>query len=148
MTKTKSNAANVAKLGFWERNKRSNGYLLKKKAKAFTISLLRAILLFGMCFLILQPIFNKISISFMSEQDLYNPMIITVPEHLTLDNYELADKFMNYWKTLGNTVLISLTIAVLQIAISVSYTHLTLPTKRIVLISVVAVFFKKQNVNA
>ena len=24
MTKTKSNAANVAKLGFWERNKRSN----------------------------------------------------------------------------------------------------------------------------
>ena len=37
MTKTKSNAANVAKLGFWERNKRSNGYLLKKKAKAFTI---------------------------------------------------------------------------------------------------------------
>lgn len=117
MTKTKSNAANVAKLGFWERNKRSNGYLLKKKAKAFTISLLRAILLFGMCFLILQPIFNKISISFMSEQDLYNPMIITVPEHVTLGNYELADKFMNYWKTLGNTVLISLTIAVLQIAI-------------------------------
>ena len=117
MTKTKSNAANVAKLGFWERNKRSNGYLLKKKAKAFTTSLLRAILLFGMCFLILQPIFNKISISFMSEQDLYNPMIITVPEHLTLDNYELADKFMNYWETLGNTVLISLTIAVLQIAI-------------------------------
>ena len=44
-------------------------------------------------------------------------MIITVPEHLTLGNYELADKFMNYWKTLGNTVLISLTIAVLQIAI-------------------------------
>ncbi len=107
----------ITKMGFWERNKKSNGSLLKKKIKAFSFSLARAILLFGMCFMILQPILNKISISFMAEEDLYNPMIITVPEHFTTANYELAAQFMNYWKTLGNTVVISLTIALLQIAV-------------------------------
>ena len=107
----------TTKMSFWERNRKSNGYLLQKKIRAFAFSLARAILLFGMCFLILQPILNKISISFMAEEDLYNPMIISVPEHFTTANYELAGQFMNYWKTLGNTVLISLTIALLQIAI-------------------------------
>lgn len=105
------------KESFWKRNKASGGYLLQKTAKAYAISIVRFILLFGMCFLILQPIFNKISISVMAEDDLYNPMIITLPEHFTTDNYELAADFMNYWKTLGSTVVISLTIAILQIAI-------------------------------
>ena len=72
-------------------------------------------LLFGMCFLILQPILNKISISLMLEGDLYNPMVIVIPEHLTGDNYKLAGMFMDYWKTLGNTALISVTIALVQI---------------------------------
>ena len=103
--------------GFWERNKKSNGYLLKKKVKAFTISLCRAVLLFGMCFLILQPLLNKIAISIMAEEDLYNPMVITVPEHFTLDHYKLTSEFMNYGKTAMNSLIIAITIAILQIAV-------------------------------
>lgn len=102
---------------FWERNKKSQGYLLKKTVTDFVIRITRMILLFGMCFLILQPIFNKISISFMSEDDLYNSLIISVPEHFTTANYQLASQFMNYGKTLLNTIIISLTIAVLQITV-------------------------------
>ena len=73
MTKAK----NIDKLGFWERNKRSGGYLLRKKLIEIGVSVCRFILLFGMCFLILQPILNKISVSFMTEQDLYNPIVIS-----------------------------------------------------------------------
>ena len=36
------------KESFWERNKKSNGLLLKKRAKSIAISMIRAILLFGM----------------------------------------------------------------------------------------------------
>ncbi len=101
---------------FWERNKKSNGYLLQKRSKEIAISIIRFILLFGMCFMILQPILNKISVSFMLEDDLYNPMIISIPEHFTLENYQLASQFLDYWKTLGSTFVISLTVALVQIA--------------------------------
>lgn len=101
---------------FWERNKKSEGYLLQKRVKAVAVSVLRAILLFGMCFLILQPILNKISVSFMMEDDLYNPLIISIPEHFTIENYQLANELMDYWKTLLSTLIISVTIAVVQVA--------------------------------
>ena len=68
-----------------------------------------------MCFLILQPILNKISISFMAEEDLYNAMVIAVPENFTTDNYRLAAQFMDYGKTFLNTLVVSLSIAILQI---------------------------------
>lgn len=111
-TEAKSKADN-----YWGRNRRSGGYLLKKSAKDIAYRMVRFLMLFGMCFLILQPIFNKISVSIMAEEDLYNAMVITVPEHVTTANYQLAAQFMDYWKTMGNTIFVSLTIAILQIAV-------------------------------
>lgn len=102
---------------YWERNRKSQGYLLKKTVSSIAYKIIRFILLFGMCFMILQPILNKISISFMAEEDLYNPMIISLPEHFTTANYQLASQFMEYAKSLGNTFVISLTVAILQIAV-------------------------------
>ena len=101
---------------FVERNRLSGGYLLKKIVMKYAVSICRFILLFGMCFLILQPIFNKISISFMPEKDLYNPIVISIPENFTTENYLLAAKLMNYSKSLLNSFVVSLTIAILQIS--------------------------------
>ncbi len=100
-----------------ERNRKSEGYLLKKDAKEIFIRIARAILLFGMCFMILQPILNKISISFMEEQDIYNPMVISIPEHFTTENYELASTFMSYSEALKNSLIIALTVSILQISV-------------------------------
>ena len=113
MTKAK----NIEKLGFWERNRRSGGYLLKKKIIEIAVSICRFILLFGMCFLILQPILNKISVSFMTEQDLYNPIVTNIPEHFTTANYKMASDVMSYPKALVNSIIISFTIALLQITV-------------------------------
>ena len=82
MTKTKK----VKENGFWERNRKSEGYLLKRTLMNIGVSVVRFILLFGLCFLILQPIFNKISVSFMEEKDLFNPIVVSIPEHFTTDN--------------------------------------------------------------
>lgn len=112
MTNTKAKE----KKSFWERNRLSGGYLLKKKVMDTGVSICRFILLFGMCFLILQPILNKISVSFMTEEDLYNPIVVSIPEHFTTENYLLAAELMNYGKAIVNSFVISLTIAVLQIA--------------------------------
>ena len=113
----------VIRENFWERNKKSGGFLLKKQAKKVSVSVIRAVLLFGMCFMILQPILNKISISFMAEEDLYNSMVISIPEHFTTANYQLANQFMDYWKTLGNTTLISITIVFLQICFPYTFSY-------------------------
>ncbi len=114
---TKGSAAKTAKRGFWERNKLSEGYLLKRTVSDIVYKIARAVLLFGMCFMILQPILMKISVSFMEERDLYNPMVISIPEHFTTANYQLTAQFMTYGKSLFNTFIVSLTVAVLQIAV-------------------------------
>ena len=97
-------------LGFCERNRRSGGYLLKKRAMDISVRIIRAVLLFGMCFLILQPILMKISVSFMEEQDLYNAMVINIPEHFTTSNYRLCAQFMDYVRSLMHTSIVSLSI--------------------------------------
>jgi len=113
MTKTKVKSAD----NFWERNRKSEGYLLKRTLLNWGISICRFILLFGMCFLILQPILNKISVSFMTESDLYNPIVINIPENFTTENYQMAATLMKYGEALKNSMIISITIALLQIAV-------------------------------
>lgn len=103
--------------GFWERNRKSEGYLLKKTVLDISLKICRFILLFGMCFMILQPIFNKISVSFMEEEDLYSPMVVSIPEHFTTENYQLAAELMSYGESIVNSLLISFSIAVLQISV-------------------------------
>lgn len=100
---------------FRERNKKTNGYLLRKTSFSVAIKIFRFVLLFGLCFLILQPLLNKISISFMEERDLYDSTINVIPRHFSVSNYKIAAHLMDYWASLGNTLLISLLVSVLQI---------------------------------
>ncbi len=101
---------------FFVRNKKSGGYLLKKTISRELYKLLRAVLLFGLCFLILQPIMNKISLSFMKEKNLYDPTIIVVPRNFTTENYRLVNELIDYWGILFNSIGISLLVSVLQVA--------------------------------
>lgn len=118
-TAAENTSSKAVKRGYWERNRLSDGYLLRKDIGKIAVKVGRFLLLFGMCFLILQPIFNKISVSFMEERDLYDSTIINIPVHFTTENYELAmsNDLMDYWNTLRNTVIQSLLIAVLQIVV-------------------------------
>ncbi len=112
---TKSNKVEFKKYGtYWERNRASGGYLLRHDVGEVFVKFVRFILLFGMCFLILQPVLNKISVSFMEQQDLYNPIVVSIPLHFTGENYKIASNIMSYGESLKNSIIISITIAVLQ----------------------------------
>ena len=115
MTKTKTKTGLCSE--FRERNQKSGGYLLKKKFMDIGLSVCRAILLFGMCFLIIQPILNKISVSFMTEEDLFNPVVIAIPQNFTTENYIIAADIMNYKDAIVNSLFTAVTVAVLQIAV-------------------------------
>ena len=105
---------------FWERNRKSGGYLLRKTAGEKAYKFIRFLLLFGLCFMIVQPLLSKISVSLMTESDLYDSTIITIPRHLTTENYETASvpQLLDYGKALKNTFIISLIVSLLQVAAS------------------------------
>lgn len=109
----------VTRKGRWarfvERNEKSNGYYFQKVAGSAVYKFFRAVMLVGLCFVILQPLFNKVSISFMSEQDLYDSTVINIPRNFTTDNYKLVNEFMQYGKALLETTWISILVSVLQV---------------------------------
>ena len=113
---SKSNTVFIGKnKNFWDRNRRSEGYLLKREIKRRFISVVRALLLFGLCFMIIQPMLIRFSTGFMEEPDLYDSTIVLVPRHLTLENYQHVFNLTNFPISMINTVWISLLVSVLQV---------------------------------
>ena len=100
---------------FWARNEASDGILLRETVKKYVLSIFRGILLFGMCFLILQPILNKISVSFMAEKDLYDTTIVVLPKNFSVLNYKVASTIMDYKTSLFNSLWVSTLVAVIQV---------------------------------
>ena len=49
---------NVKWQAFMERNRKSGGYLMRKTVFNVVFKICRAILIFGLCFLIVQPLLN------------------------------------------------------------------------------------------
>ncbi len=100
---------------FWTRNRRSEGYLLKRRVKEIVISVVRALLMFGLCFMIIQPMLTRFSMSLMEERDLYDSTIILLPRHVTLDNYRIVADLTSFPESMINTLWISIVISICQV---------------------------------
>ncbi len=104
---------------FRDRNRRSGGYLLKRRSKEIAISVMRGLLMFGLCFMIIQPMITRFAMSLMEERDLYDNTVILLPRNVTLDNYRIVADLtrLNVWpdNSMFNTLWISILTAVLQI---------------------------------
>ena len=135
MTKNKAKKAlSVDNRSFWERNEASNGILLRETIKKYTISIFRLILLFGMCFMIIQPILNKIAVSFMAERDLYDTTIILVPKHFSISNWRITSMLMNYNLSLFNTMWVSVLVSIIEVfvcsLVGYGFSRFQFPLKR------------------
>ena len=119
---------------FWERNEASDGKLLNVTIKKYAFSIFRAILLFGMCFLILQPILNKISLSFMAEKDLYDTSIVILPKHFSTDNWKISAYLLDYGTSLLNTIWVSLLVSAIEVVmctfVGYGFSRFQFPLKR------------------
>ena len=102
---------------YMERNRTSDGYLLRQDFMRVVGGALMVVLLFGLCFLILQPIFHQFSNSMMSRDDLFDGTVISIPRYPTFNNYREAMYLMNYWISVARTVGITFVLAFLQIAV-------------------------------
>lgn len=78
-------------------------------------SLVRGVIVIGICFTILQPLFLKFSVSFMGESDLYDASVRYIPKNFTWSNYRLALSGMNYGTVFMRTLLLSAGVSLLQL---------------------------------
>lgn len=132
---SKNNTVFIGKnKNFWDRNRRSEGYLLQREIKRKFISIARALLLFGLCFMIIQPILVRLSTGFMEESDLYDSTIVMVPRHVTLDNYKIVFDLTDFPHSMLNTLWISLLVSVLQVVsctiVSYGFARYNFPLKK------------------
>ena len=74
--------------------------------KGFILGIFRLAIILGICYVILGPVIGIISSSFFSDADSYNPMVYLIPQEPTLYRYELAIKYLDYWKTMGSSLLV------------------------------------------
>ncbi|MBQ6661875.1 MAG: carbohydrate ABC transporter permease [Lachnospiraceae bacterium] len=100
---------------FWERNRKSGGYLLRKRIWAWTFSIARGILLFGLCFMIVQPLLQKVSVSFMTQNDLYDKSITSIPRHFSTQAFSSAWIVLEKWVAFGNSLWLSAAVGLLQV---------------------------------
>lgn len=111
-----------------------NNYLLKRDTARIFTGIFTTILLFGLSFLILQPLFHQFSNSIMSRNDLFDPTVIAIPRNATFDNFRLAGQLMNYWRSLFSTVWITAIVSLLQIAactlVAYGFARFEFPLKR------------------
>ena len=85
------------------------------KVKRILWSIVRGVIVIGICFTILKPLFLKIGVSFMNESDLYDASVKYIAKHFTWNNYKLAISGMDYGAVLMRTILLSAGVAFAQL---------------------------------
>lgn len=101
----------------------SSKSVIEHEKKAFSLTkkvslrLLRAAILVGISYIILVPVITMISRSFFTPNDIYNPVVMLIPQEGTLEVYKLVIGRMNYFTTLSHTLVNTVTLALLQLLI-------------------------------
>lgn len=90
---------------------------LFKNTRKVVLTAFQYIILIGLCYYILSPIFLKISMSFMSENDLLDKLVVYIPRKITFWNYKTAASYLSYWQGLFNTFMISAFAGVIQMMV-------------------------------
>lgn len=85
------------------------------RAERMLWSVVRGVIIIGICFTILQPLILKFSVSFMREKDLYDASVKYVAKNFTWNNYKLALSGMNYWSVMPKTIILSASVSFVQL---------------------------------
>ena len=80
-------------------------------------SLVRAVIVFGLCFQILYPFIVKILQAFMSQRDLLDPTVSLYPREWDVYFWRYAFDLMDYVGSALNTLLVSLPVSVIQMLV-------------------------------
>lgn len=90
-------------------------YLKRKRAIETVWPVCRALLVFGLCFVIIYPLIYMITAAFRPRSEMNDPTIIWMTKNPTINNVKDVIRVMDFWKTLGNTVFINIGCSIVQV---------------------------------
>lgn len=106
-----------SRAGRWGRNLRYR-YLHVRGLGKILWKFARALIIFGLCFIIVYPFMVKIIDLFKSVSDLYTTNIKFIPQHFTTEHLHKVLKVTNYWSSVLYTAMYCLMIALIQTFVS------------------------------
>jgi multiple sugar transport system permease protein len=121
----------------------STFHRVKRAAGTFLYKFFRGLLLFGLCFLIIMPLFQKLSASLMSFNDSRDITVVYIPRYLNFSNYSMAFELMEFMPTLGFTLVMISLCALLQVCVCMfaayGFARYKFPLKRLLFLCVMLV---------
>lgn len=91
------------------------GYLRRKAVVEKVWPIFRFVIIFGLSFVILYPLIYMVSCTFRERADMTDPTVMWIPRHYTLDILKETIKAMDFWNTLGNTMILNIGCSVVQV---------------------------------
>src|SRR5690606_29522778 len=88
------------------------------RISSFFVNVLKYVLLYGLCFVILYPLIQQIAVALRLPEDVNNPTVLWIPETFSLLNFRAAMAALNYWNALRNTVILSFGVTILQVIVT------------------------------
>ncbi len=88
--------------------------ILVKKGTAIGWKIFRLVILICFSYALVYPFIYMISSTFRAEEDLWNPTVVWITRHFTLDNLKAAWQNMNYSESLPYSLEMSIGSAILQ----------------------------------
>ena len=86
----------------------------KKRFNASMISLSRGVLVFGLCFIVLYPLYTRLVESVMTVADVYDSGVNYIPKNFTWDNFKEAAKILVFPRSLWQSVLLVSVVSLVQ----------------------------------
>ena len=86
-----------------------------QKTADFAASLLRAVLIFGLSFIILFPIFEQFPFALRDPIDINDPLVKYIPRTFSTINFTIAGTILDYWRSLFNNIKVSTISTICQV---------------------------------
>lgn len=78
-----------------------------RRAGIVLFGIARAVFLFCLCLVLLYPLLVMLSISLRLPSELYDPTVVWIPKHFTLENYSNVIEKLDLGRIFGNTAIIT-----------------------------------------
>jgi len=86
----------------------------KRSIKNIIYVIFRFVFVFGVAYIILEPLLTMVSMSFMRDVDIFDQTVRFIPRNFTLNNFSDTIIYINYWEAMVNTAILSFITAFLQ----------------------------------
>ncbi|QVK18516.1 carbohydrate ABC transporter permease [Mycoplasmatota bacterium] len=92
--------------------------VLENKISHIFTTLIRGLIIFGLSFIVLFPLFQQLSLAFREPGDLNNPLVIFIPDNWTWLNIKIASSMLDYQHAVINNFKVASVVMIFQILVT------------------------------